>query len=148
MSAIRPTDRDFLLSEISFDELVEIQLEAESRGWGTRWTSVEALRRQVAEAPLLLKSLLREERNGLVKAYRCLALFSLTEGLTKARFKARPNARPKAPAAARTPTPTSARVSPRPPRSVQGFGHGQNVGPGALRPTRGGGACGQPWRDR
>lgn len=76
MSAIRPTDRDFLLSEISFDELVEIQLEAESREWGTRWTSVEALRSQVAEAPLLLKSLLREERNGFVRAYRCLALFS------------------------------------------------------------------------
>ncbi|MEV7011976.1 hypothetical protein [Streptosporangium sp. NPDC051022] len=73
---IHSTDPDFRVCQISFDTLLEIQLEAESRGWATRWTSIDALRRQVKEEIVVIQSLMREEWGGAIRAYRCLALFS------------------------------------------------------------------------
>src|SRR6184192_2723670 len=79
MSMIKLTDPDFRVCRIGFDTLLEIQLEAEGRGWETRWTSVDALRGQIKEESVLLQSLLREERGGTVQAYRCLLLFSTVD---------------------------------------------------------------------
>ncbi|MGV9849384.1 hypothetical protein ACWDWU_11425 [Streptomyces sp. NPDC003442] len=76
MSLIHSTDPDFRVCHISFDTLLAIQLEAEGRGWATRWSSVDALRSQVKEGSVVLQSLMREERGGVVRAYRCLLLFS------------------------------------------------------------------------
>ncbi|MEU2262046.1 hypothetical protein ABZ557_17585 [Streptomyces sp. NPDC019645] len=76
MSVIRTNDPDFRVCRIGFPTLIEVQLEAEDRGWATRWTSVEALRSQVKEGSVLLQPLMREERGGVVRAYRCLLLFS------------------------------------------------------------------------
>ncbi|WP_369383251.1 hypothetical protein [Streptomyces sp. cg36] len=80
MSMIHSTDPDFRVCQISFDALLEIQLEAEGRGWATRWTSVDALRSQVKDEAVVLQSLMREERGGAVRAYRCLLLFSTVDG--------------------------------------------------------------------
>ncbi len=80
MSMIHSTDPDFRVCQISFDTLLSIQLEAEDRGWATRWTSVDALRSQVKEKAVVLQSLMREERGGAVRAYRCLLLFSTADG--------------------------------------------------------------------
>ncbi|WP_243704774.1 hypothetical protein [Micromonospora sp. KC723] len=77
---IRPTDTDFRVCQISFEQLLEIQLEAQERGWATRWSSVGALRGQVKEDAVVLQSLMREEREGAVRSYRCLALFSTADG--------------------------------------------------------------------
>jgi hypothetical protein len=74
MSVIRATDSDFRVCQIGFDALLEIQLEAEQRGWATRWTSVDALRSQVKEGSVVLQSLMREERGelcGLTDAFSC-----------------------------------------------------------------------------
>lgn len=80
MSAIHSTDPDFRVCQISFETLVEIQLAAEERGWATRWSSVDALRSQVKEEAVVIQSLIREERGGTVRAYRCLLLFSTADG--------------------------------------------------------------------
>jgi len=77
---IHSTDSDFRVCRIGFDTLLEIQSEAEGRGLATRWTSVDALRSQVKDETVLLQSLMREERGGQVRAYRCLLLFSTVEG--------------------------------------------------------------------
>ncbi|WP_027932389.1 hypothetical protein [Amycolatopsis thermoflava] len=79
MPLIDSADADFRVCEISFGTLLEIQAEAESRGFATRWSSVEALRDQVRPGAVLLQSLMREERGGSVRAYRCLALFAATD---------------------------------------------------------------------
>jgi hypothetical protein len=47
--------------------------------WATRWSSVEALRSQVKEDVVILQSLMREERGGAVRTYRCLMLFSAVD---------------------------------------------------------------------
>jgi hypothetical protein len=80
MPIIHSTDPDFRVCQISFDTLLEMQLEAEDRGWATRWTSVDALRSQVKEEAVVLQSLMREERGGVLRAYRCLLLFSTVDG--------------------------------------------------------------------
>lgn len=80
MSMINSTDPDFRVCQISFNMLLEIQLEAEDRSWATRWTSVDALRSQVKEEAVVLQSLTREEREGAVRSYRCLLLFSTVDG--------------------------------------------------------------------
>ncbi|WP_181802967.1 hypothetical protein [Streptomyces shenzhenensis] len=80
MSIIYSTDPDFRVCRIDFNTLLEIQLEAEDQGWATRWSSVDALRSQVKEETVFLQSLMREERAGTVRAYRCLLLFSTTGG--------------------------------------------------------------------
>lgn len=80
MSIITPSDPDFRVCQIGFNILLEIQLDAESRGWATRWTSVDALRSQVKEEAVILQSLMREEQGGSVRAYRCLLLFSALDG--------------------------------------------------------------------
>lgn len=80
MSLIRPSDPDFQVCRIDLGTLIELQLQAERRGWGTRWTSVEALRGQVKEDVVLLQSFLRQEREGGVRTCRCLVLFSTVEG--------------------------------------------------------------------
>ncbi|MFF8828643.1 hypothetical protein [Streptomyces sp. NPDC015131] len=79
MSVVRASDADFRVCQIGFPTLIEVQLEAEGRGWATRWTSVEALRSQVKEGNVLLQPLMREERGGLMRAYRCLLLFSAVD---------------------------------------------------------------------
>jgi hypothetical protein len=75
MSAIKSTDPDFRIAEIDLAKLEELQLQAEERGFATRWSSVDALRLQVGDGRVLLQSMLREEREGSIRAYRCLALF-------------------------------------------------------------------------
>jgi hypothetical protein len=80
MSVIHSTDRDFRVCQISFETLLEVQLQAEERGWSTRWSSVGALRGQVKQTAVLLAPLLREERDGAVRAYRWLILFSAADG--------------------------------------------------------------------
>lgn len=80
MPTIHSTDRDFRICRISFDTLIEIQSEAENRGWATRWTSVDALRYQVKEEAVVLQTLMREEREGALRVYRCLVLFSTVDG--------------------------------------------------------------------
>ncbi|MFE3551904.1 hypothetical protein ACFXN2_24945 [Streptomyces kronopolitis] len=80
MPLIHSTDPDFRVCQISFDTLLALQLEAEERGWATRWSSVAALRGQVKEGSVVLQSLMREERGGVVRAYRCLLLFSAAGG--------------------------------------------------------------------
>lgn len=80
MPIIHSADPDFRVFRISFDSLLEIQLEAEDRGWATRWTSVDALRSQVKEEAVVLQSLMREMRGGTVRTYRCLVLFSTVDG--------------------------------------------------------------------
>ncbi|GAA2456560.1 hypothetical protein [Streptomyces lavendulocolor] len=79
MPVIRVSDPDFRVCRIDFDTLIAIQLDAEERGWATRWTSVDALRSQVKEGNVFLQSMTREERGGAVHAYRCLLLFSAVE---------------------------------------------------------------------
>lgn len=80
MSIVHSSDPDFRVCQISFDTLLDIQLEAESREWATRWTSVDALRSQVKEGDVLLQSLMREQWSGTLRTYRCLALFSSADG--------------------------------------------------------------------
>jgi hypothetical protein len=75
MSKVRLLDEDFRVSEINFSTLVDLQRDAEERGFATRWSSIGALRSQVREGSILLQTLLREERGGIVRAYRCLLLF-------------------------------------------------------------------------
>ncbi|GGT54269.1 hypothetical protein GCM10010271_67670 [Streptomyces kurssanovii] len=79
MPVIRATDSDFRVCQITFNTLLEIQSEAEERGFATRWTSIDALRSQVKEGDVVLQSLMREERGGAVRAYRCLLLFSAVD---------------------------------------------------------------------
>ncbi|MBM7773970.1 hypothetical protein JOD54_004174 [Actinokineospora baliensis] len=73
---INPSDSDFRVAQIEFSTLLEIQLEAERHGWATRWTSVGALRDQVKDDAVLLRTWKRELRDGVVRTYRCLVLFS------------------------------------------------------------------------
>jgi hypothetical protein len=80
MPMIRPTDTDFRVCLISFEMLLGIQLEAQERGWATRWSSADALRSQVKGDAVVLQSLMREEREGAVRSYRCLVLFSTADG--------------------------------------------------------------------
>ncbi|MEU7798905.1 hypothetical protein AB0J14_16265 [Micromonospora arborensis] len=76
---IHSTDPDFRVLQADFATLLELQSEAEDRGWATRWTSVGALRSQVKSEPVLLQSLMREKWAGEVRAYRCLVLFSAVD---------------------------------------------------------------------
>jgi hypothetical protein len=76
MSTVTSSDADFRIGQISFDALLEIQAEAEERLWGTRWSSVEELRSQVRQAPVILYPLMREMRHGTIRAYRCFVVFS------------------------------------------------------------------------
>ena len=80
MPLIRPTDPDFRVCRITFDTLLAIQSDAETRGWGTRWTSTTALRNQVKDADVLLQTLMRETHGETTRSYRCLALFTSTTG--------------------------------------------------------------------
>jgi len=80
MSMISSTDPDFRICRINFKTLLDIQVDAEGRGWGTRWTSVEKLRSQVKEDSSLFQTFMREEREGVVRSYRCLLLFSSVQG--------------------------------------------------------------------
>jgi hypothetical protein len=80
MAAIRSTDPDFRVCQVSFDALIEIQLEAEEWGFAARWSSVDALRNQVKERFVVLRPLLREKRGEVLRAYRCLVLFATVEG--------------------------------------------------------------------
>jgi hypothetical protein len=80
MSSIRTSDPDFRICRIDFSTLLEIQAEAERLGFATRWSSVDALRGQVEERASVLRTLLREERGGVIRSYRCLLLFSAIDG--------------------------------------------------------------------
>ncbi len=80
MSLIGPDDPDFRVCRVDFGTLLDLQIHAERQGWGTRWSSVDALRGQVRDEPVLLQSFLRQERGGAVSTFRCLVLFSVVEG--------------------------------------------------------------------
>lgn len=79
MPVVRSTDPDFRVCQITLSTLIEIQRHAEDQGWSTRWSSEDALRGQVKETTVLLYPVLREERSGALRAYRCLALFSTVD---------------------------------------------------------------------
>jgi hypothetical protein len=80
MSMIRPSDPDFRVCLIDFNTLLELQSDAERLGFATRWSSVEALRDQVKERDAVLQTLMREKREGVIRSYRCLLLFSAVDG--------------------------------------------------------------------
>jgi hypothetical protein len=80
MSLIHSTDPDFKVCRLDFETLAELQRQAEERGWGTRWTSADALRSQVNDDVVLLQSFMREERGGGLRTYRCLVLFAAVDG--------------------------------------------------------------------
>lgn len=80
MSLVRSSDPDFRVCQVSFADLLELQSRAEREEWATRWSSEESLRAQVKEAAVFLCPLLREERNGEVRSYRCLVLFPAAQG--------------------------------------------------------------------
>jgi hypothetical protein len=82
MSMIRPSDPDFRICLVDFDTLLELQSDAERLGFATRWTSVDALRGQVKEQGAVLQTLMREKREGVIRSYRCLLLFSAADDIT------------------------------------------------------------------
>lgn len=47
----------------------------------TLWTSVDALRSQVKERGAVLQTLMREKREGVIRSYWCLLLFSTIDGI-------------------------------------------------------------------
>lgn len=69
MSLITTDDPAFRVCSISFETLIDLQRRAEDQQWGTRWTSIEALRSQVANEAILLMTFMREHQ-----AIRCLVL--------------------------------------------------------------------------
>ena len=75
MTHVDRTDVDFRACDVTLADLIELQGDAERRGFSTRWTSVDALRAQVDDGPILLMTLLRGERHGALRAYRCLVRF-------------------------------------------------------------------------
>jgi hypothetical protein len=79
MSLIQSVDPEFRVCQIGLDTLAELQLQAEDHGWGTRWTSIDALRTQVKDAPILLQPFMRQKRAGGIIVYRCLILFASAE---------------------------------------------------------------------
>lgn len=83
MPVVRSTDSDFRVCQVDLETLVQIQTRAQSEGWSTRWSSVEALRSQVKDATILLYPILREERSGVLRAYRCLALFATAGAISR-----------------------------------------------------------------
>lgn len=80
VSVIRPSDPDFRICLIDFNTLLELQSDAERIGFSTRWTSVDALRSQAKERDSVLQTLMREKRDGVIRSYRCLLLFSVMDG--------------------------------------------------------------------
>ncbi|MFD7077420.1 hypothetical protein ACFV9G_24640 [Nocardioides sp. NPDC059952] len=80
MPLIDSTDPDFKVCQLDFEVLLELQRDAEARGWGTRWSTVGALRGQVKEGQVLMQSFMREQHGGGVHAYRCLVLFATAVG--------------------------------------------------------------------
>jgi hypothetical protein len=83
---IRPSDPDCLVCLVDFNTLIEIQSDAERLGSSARWTSVDGLRGQVKERDALLRMLMREKREGVIRSYRCLLLFSAVDGATGCRW--------------------------------------------------------------
>lgn len=80
MPAISATDPDFRVCQISMHVLLEVQAEAEALGLSARWSSIDALRSQVKEGIMWLHPIMREERGGGVRAYRCLLMFRMLDG--------------------------------------------------------------------
>lgn len=78
MSLIRPTDPDYRVCHVDFATLERLQLQAEERGWPTRWSSVEALRHQMKSGPVLLQSFMRQWRTEDIQVVRCMVLGSTT----------------------------------------------------------------------
>jgi len=63
VTLIQPSDRDFRICIVSVATLIEWQMEAEGRGWATRWSSVEALRDQVNREPVLMQTFLTQRND-------------------------------------------------------------------------------------
>lgn len=80
MSIVKPQDPDFRVCRLSFESLLELQQDAEDRGFAIRWTSLDAVRAQVKESSVLVSPLMREMRGGMVRAYRCIVLFAVANG--------------------------------------------------------------------
>lgn len=74
MSLIRSNDPDYRVCLVGFEVLERLQVQAEEHGWSTRWSSVEALRSQMNEGPVLVQSFMREQKAGEVRVLRCLVL--------------------------------------------------------------------------
>lgn len=72
---IRATDVDFRVCRIDVETLVRLQESAERRGWATRWSSVGALRAQVAGERVLLQTFQRQRAADGSAVVRCLLLF-------------------------------------------------------------------------
>lgn len=72
-------DSDFRVFVADREDLLALQRDAESRQWGTRWSSSEALTRAVGQSTLYICPFLRERRNGQLRSYRCFVLHSLPE---------------------------------------------------------------------
>lgn len=76
VNLIRTTDDDFRVCRIDMATLVELQRTAEEAGWPTRWTSVEALRSQVAVDEVVLQTFLRQRAADGRSTIRCFVLFA------------------------------------------------------------------------
>lgn len=75
MSLIRTTDSDYRICLIDLEALEAIQLRAEERNWGMRWSSLDALRSQVVAGPVILQTFLHQDHGESGRAIRCFALF-------------------------------------------------------------------------
>ncbi|QGQ20857.1 hypothetical protein GC089_03150 [Cellulomonas sp. JZ18] len=74
---IRATDVDFRVCRIDVETLVRLQESAERRGLATRWSSVDALRAQVAGDRVLLQTFQRQRTADGSAVVRCLLLFGV-----------------------------------------------------------------------
>lgn len=80
MSMIKSSDPDFRVCQIDFDTLLDLQERASERGWGTRWSSSDALREQVKAGSVILMTMMRQTRGADESAVRCLVLFAAAAG--------------------------------------------------------------------
>src|SRR5690606_17527734 len=67
-------DPGFRACRTDLDGLVRLQQTAERRDWSTRWTSVAALRAQVAPGPVLLVTFARQRTGTGDHVVRCLVV--------------------------------------------------------------------------
>ncbi len=77
-SRVRPEDDDFRVRVVVMDDLIRIQRDDESRRRDGRWTSEEALRRQVrGTGTMFLSPLFRNAgRRDIPESYRCWLWFT------------------------------------------------------------------------
>jgi hypothetical protein len=76
-AAIRPGDADFRVWVGSLEQLLAMQRESEDMGWGTRWSSTQAMLKEVGDKRIYIFPLIRERRDdeGVTTKYRCVLLY-------------------------------------------------------------------------